>query len=56
MAYFIHSQQIFFPDRPRAGYLEITDQGRFGRFLPAGTVPTGEIYEAEDLIVAPGFG
>ena len=55
MSYFIHSQQIFFPDQPRAGYLEITDQGRFGRFLTARTVPRGKICEAGELIVAPGL-
>lgn len=56
MSYYIHAAKFFLKNvTENGGYLEITDDGKFGDYLPAGDKPAGTIKELGDKFVAPGL-
>jgi N-acetylglucosamine-6-phosphate deacetylase len=57
MSYYIHADKFFLKNTTEnGGWLEITDDGKFGDYTPAyGTKPTGEIKEYGDQWIAPGL-
>ncbi|MCI2172394.1 N-acetylglucosamine-6-phosphate deacetylase [Schleiferilactobacillus perolens] len=56
MSYYIHAAKFFLPSNTEnGGYLEITDEGKFGQYLPESQKPTGKIEEMNGQWIAPGL-
>ncbi|MCX2454572.1 N-acetylglucosamine-6-phosphate deacetylase [Lacticaseibacillus nasuensis] len=57
MSYYIHAAKFFFPHNTEiGGYLEVTDDGRFGRYLPADAPrPAGQVKDYGTQWIAPGL-
>jgi len=56
MSYYIHAAKFFLKNvTENGGYLEITDDGKFGDYLPAGVKPEGTIKELGNKWIAPGL-
>ncbi len=56
MSYYIHAAKFFLKNvTENGGYLEITDDGKFGDYYPESQKPTGEIKELGNQWVAPGL-
>lgn len=56
MSYYIHAAKFFLKNvTENGGYLEITDDGKFGHYLPEGNKPEGEIKDFGDKWIAPGL-
>lgn len=56
MSYYIHAAKFFLKNvTENDGYLEITDDGKFGDYYPASQKPAGEIKELGEQWVAPGL-
>ncbi|WP_283577588.1 N-acetylglucosamine-6-phosphate deacetylase [Ligilactobacillus aviarius] len=56
MAYYIHAAKFFLKNTTETnGYLEITDDGKFGSYYPESAKPAGKIVEYGDKWVAPGL-
>jgi N-acetylglucosamine-6-phosphate deacetylase len=56
MSYYIHAAKFFLKNvTENGGYLEITDDGKFGDYLPAGQKPEGEIKDLGGKWIAPGL-
>ncbi len=57
MSYYIHADKFFLKNTTEnGGWLEITDDGKFGDYTPSyGEKPTGEIKDYGDQWIAPGL-
>lgn len=57
MSYYIHAAKFFLKNTTEnGGWLEVTDDGKFGDFIPAyGEKPAGEIKDYGDQWIAPGL-
>lgn len=57
MSYYIHAAKFFLKNTTEnGGWLEVTDDGKFGDFIPAyGEEPAGEIKDYGDQWIAPGL-
>jgi N-acetylglucosamine-6-phosphate deacetylase len=56
MSYYIHAAKFFLKNvTENGGYLEITDDGKFGDYYPASQKPEGEIKDLGNQWVAPGL-
>lgn len=56
MSYFIHADKFFLKNyTENAGYLEITDEGKFGTYYPENKKPSGIIKDYTGYWVAPGL-
>ena len=55
MSYYIHAKKFFLKNTTEnGGYLEVTDDGKFGKFIPAdGNKPEGKIVDYSDKFIAP---
>ena len=58
MSYYIHAAKFFLKNVTEiGGYLEVTDDGKFGEYLPETAKPDGDIVEHgthEELMQAQG--
>ncbi len=56
MSYYIHAAKFFLKHVTEiGGYLEVTDDGQFGQYLPESAKPEGEIVEQPGKLIAPGW-
>ena len=56
MTYYIHAKKFFLPNTTEnGGYLEITDDGKFGSFFSEDDKPAGKIVDYSDKMIAPGL-
>ncbi|KRK64280.1 N-acetylglucosamine 6-phosphate deacetylase [Companilactobacillus tucceti DSM 20183] len=56
MTYYIHAKKFFLKNTTEnGGYLEITDDGKFGAFYTEDNKPEGKIVDYSDKMVAPGL-
>ena len=56
MSYYIHAKKFFLKNTTEnGGYLEITDDGKFGAFYTEDNKPEGKIVDYSDKMVAPGL-
>ena len=56
MSYYIHAAKFFLKHVTEiGGYLEVTDDGQFGQYLPESAKPEGEIVEQPGKLIAPGL-
>lgn len=56
MSYYIHAQKFFLKNTTEnGGYLEITNNGTFGNYLPETQQPKGRIVEYNNKWIAPGL-
>ncbi len=56
MSYYLHAAKFFLANSTEiGGYLEITDDGQFGQYLPASCKPSQPIIEKGDAVIAPGL-
>ncbi|WP_125713411.1 N-acetylglucosamine-6-phosphate deacetylase [Companilactobacillus kedongensis] len=56
MTYYIHAKKFFLKNTTEnGGYLEITDDGKFGGFYTEDNKPEGKIVDYSDKMVAPGL-
>ncbi|WP_334352541.1 N-acetylglucosamine-6-phosphate deacetylase [Companilactobacillus sp. HBUAS56257] len=57
MSYFIHAKKFFLKNATEnGGYLEVTDDGKFGRFFSVDEAkPEGKIVDYADSFIAPGL-
>lgn len=56
MTYYIHAAKFFLKNRTEfGGYLEVTDEGKFGFYYPENEKPNGKIKEYPGKAVAPGY-
>lgn len=53
---YVQAAKFFLPNTTKnGGYLEITDAGKFGRYLPESEKPVGEILDYSHSWIAPGL-
>ena len=56
MSYYIHAAKFFLKNVTEiGGYLEVTDDGKFGEYLPETAKPDGDIVEQSGKLIAPGL-
>ena len=56
MTYYIHADKFFLENRTEnGGYLEVTDDGKFGFYYPEANKPEGEIRDYVGKWIAPGL-
>ena len=56
MSYYIHAAKFFLKSNTENnGYLEVTDDGKFGNYFPENNRPAGKIVEKGDQWIAPGL-
>lgn len=56
MTYYVHADKFFLENRTeRGGWLEVTDDGKFGLYYPEGHKPEGKIVDYSGSYVAPGL-
>ncbi|BDR58868.1 N-acetylglucosamine-6-phosphate deacetylase [Xylocopilactobacillus apicola] len=56
MTYYIHAQKFFLRNTTEnGGYLEVTDNGTFGAYIPEDQTPVGKIVDYSDRWIAPGL-
>ncbi|WP_040473299.1 N-acetylglucosamine-6-phosphate deacetylase, partial [Lactobacillus gigeriorum] len=56
MTYYIHADKFFLENRTEnGGYLEVTDDGKFGFYYPEADKPEGEIRDYTGKWIAPGL-
>ncbi|KRN27558.1 N-acetylglucosamine 6-phosphate deacetylase [Lactobacillus selangorensis] len=56
MSKYIHAAKFFLHNTTEnGGYLEITDDGKFGQFFPEDQKPDGEILDRSEQWIAPGL-
>ncbi|BDR56772.1 N-acetylglucosamine-6-phosphate deacetylase [Xylocopilactobacillus apis] len=56
MTYYIHANKFFLNNTTEnGGYLEVTDNGDFGEYIPEDKKPSGKIVDYSDKWIAPGL-
>ncbi|MDN6028565.1 MAG: N-acetylglucosamine-6-phosphate deacetylase [Lactobacillus sp.] len=56
MTYYLHADKFFLENQTeQGGFLEITSDGHFGRYLPEQARPTGKIIDYSGKWIAPGL-
>lgn len=56
MSYYIHAAKFFLKNTTEVGgYLEVTDDGKFGTYYPESEKPAGKIVDYSDKWIAPGL-